>query len=59
METETKEETKDEKANWVINLFVKRKWAEQLPAVKPIPGFCEYIQYFSKWYESWSQEKLL
>ena len=47
METETKEETKDEKANWVINLFVKRKWAEQLPAVKPIPGFCEFIWYFS------------
>ena len=51
METDTTEEaTKEEateesteKSNWVVNLFVKRKWAEQLPNVKPIPGFCEFI----------------
>jgi len=52
METDTTEEaTKEEateesteKSNWVVNLFVKRKWAEQLPNVKPIPGFYIMLQ---------------
>ena len=34
------EEEKKQK-EWVVNLWIKRKWADELPKVKPIPGFCK------------------
>lgn len=42
MDTDAAEEEKPKE--WVVNLWVKRKWADELPKVKPIPGFYIMLQ---------------
>lgn len=44
MDVDAAEELKKQK-EWVVNLWVKRKWADELPKVKPIPGFCKLLLY--------------
>lgn len=32
---------------WIVNLWLKRRVAEKLPKIKPIPGFCKYFDSLS------------
>lgn len=42
--TEAAEGDEKKKKEWVVNLWLKRKVADQLPAIKPIPGFYIMLQ---------------
>ena len=38
-----KEAAEDKPKDWIVNKWLKRKWAAELPAIKPIPGFCKFF----------------